>query len=309
MDFLHSMKTVLSLSFVLASFSFANAASVDAKVPTNVTIATFNVKWFGLGGTMDGSSEKEKRDPTLKKFISEQVLPADLIVFEEVVDVPRLQKLLPAKWDCQSYDNPERTHQHVVLCASEKLKLKLVNYDNNNTIETVAINGTKSRPAVRMNVTDTQGKVLFVLVGVHLKAYPEESKTREFQAGEIAKDIARLGANVPVLITGDFNTYPAEQNGTEEHDIDMIQTNLNQMGAGFTHVPMTEKYTYRSGSHKSQFDHYYIRGAMKVVSAPDVFDVCNASATGQEFMNISYYNKNVSDHCPVKMTVSLSNRR
>lgn len=305
MDFLSPfMKTLLSSAAILLAVSIADAAP-RISPRTDMTVATFNVKWFGLGGAMDGSPEKEKRDATIKKFMTEEIMPADVIVFQEVVDVPRLVKLLPAKWTCQSYDNPEPTHQHVVLCASEKYKLRLVDYDINNTIETVAINGNKSRPAVRVYVTNLQGKILFALVGVHLKAYPEESKTREFQAGEIAKDLARLNPSIPVLITGDFNTYPADQNGESEHDIDILEASLNQLNAGFQHVPMIEKYTYRSGNYKSQFDHFYVRGALQVLSKPDVYDICNATSNGQAFMNISFYNKNVSDHCPVKMTVTI----
>lgn len=305
MDFLNSrINVLLSLVVVLVTVAIAEAKP-KALLHTDIALATFNVKWFGLGGSKEGSAEKEKRDVTLKKFIAEEILPTDLIVFQEVVDVPRLLKLLPAKWNCQTYDNPEPTHQHVVLCASEKYKLKLVDYDTNNTIETVAINGDKSRPAVRMNVTNVQGKVLFALVGVHLKAYPEESKTREFQAGEIAKDLSRLDSDIPVVITGDFNTYPAEKTGGIENDIDLLESSLNQMGAEFIHVPMIEENTYRSGRYGSQFDHYYVKGDMNLVTAPDVYDVCNSTSNGQGFMNLSYYNKNVSDHCPVKLKISI----
>ena len=69
-----------------------------------------------------------------------------------------------------------------------------------------------------------------------------------------------------------------------------------------------EPYTYRSPQHRSQFDHIYYNGPVKVVRGPDVFDVCSQTVNGKGYLNFEYYYENVTDHCAVKAVIQIESR-
>ena len=55
----------------------------------DLKVASFNIEWFGLGGSMSGSSSDETRDYDLRRFIKRELGDVDVIVFQEIVDVNR----------------------------------------------------------------------------------------------------------------------------------------------------------------------------------------------------------------------------
>lgn len=264
-----------------------------------LTVATFNIKWYGLGGNMNGTSADEKRDPHLKEFIAKELGTADAIVFEEIVDLARLEKnVLPTKYKCQSYENSNAKHQKVAICVNKKYKLLLSEGEPDYIWEDVMIG--RHRPAVVGTVSTSTGKPLLQIIGVHLKAMPNFSSVREEQAKLIASHLVAQSKRIPTVITGDFNTF--------DNDEDLIQAALDEVGDDFAQINYPEEYTFRSGDMLSKFDRFWVSGAVEPVSVPKVWTACNKdieatapepAANGNPYENISYYNEHISDHCPV----------
>lgn len=273
-------------------------------------MATFNLEWFGLGGSMNGLPENETRDQALKDLIQNFIMPVDVISFQEVVDVKRLPAILPTGWICESYTHFNTKHQHVVLCASEKFSFENVSYDDNDTIETVAIEPYRSRPAVRSNLVDRISReIIMTVVGVHLKAFPQEGEKRKYQAKMISQDLAMNDPNIPLVILGDFNTYPTDPKspksvGYAADAISDIEGSLNDSLTGVRHVTHDSQFTYRKKSTTGQFDHVFIAGPIKPVGKSKTFPVCD-NPNGEGVYNIKYYNQNISDHCPVVVELKL----
>lgn len=287
----------------------SSAVSVNAE--RVLTLTTFNLRWFGLGGTMGGNSASEKRDEPLRDFIAKEIMPADVISFQEVVDVPRLQSLLPQGWACISYQNANPRHQHVVLCASSRYRFQAVNYDNNYTIEEVALDAGRSRPAIRADLFDTVTQKRIVrLVAVHLKAFPQEAPTREAQAEKISEDLSRGNEVLPIIALGDFNTYFSADTGQAKDDVLLIQSGLHGQYAQRTmrFIRHTQgQYTFRNRSSRGQFDQFFISPDLRQMGPLKTFPICNATQEGQGLQNSQYYYTNISDHCPTTLRVSLDN--
>lgn len=63
----------------------------------NLKVSTFNIRWFGLGGTMEGSLKDEKRTVNLKDFINNvsKVSQSDVISLQEIVDQDKIKTYFP----------------------------------------------------------------------------------------------------------------------------------------------------------------------------------------------------------------------
>ncbi|MES3037650.1 MAG: endonuclease/exonuclease/phosphatase family protein [Bdellovibrionota bacterium] len=302
------LNTVLMLGFG------AIALADNSAGPRKLTVTSFNIRYYGTGGEMTGTPEMEKRDPKLKEFIQKMIPASDIIVFQEITDPARLEKnILPLGWRCLNYDSAFANHQHVVLCHSGNFKIKREPNDNNDIIDEVSIDGGKSRPALHAIVTDSAGKDVARVIGVHLKAYPEESKTRQMQIDKIAAYLNSVSnKSLPVLITGDFNTYNADKTGELKPDATLFDDAFKRDGVVIGQAPHPSKATYKNlKGQVSKFDHFWISPSLKPVGAVKVFGVCNidTSATvstttqGNPYLNLQYYYDNISDHCPVTLTV------
>jgi hypothetical protein len=290
--------------FLLLGAVFLLANSSHADVAVNVS--TFNMKWFGIGGDPN-NVQKEFRIPIMKDFLAKHFSFSQIFVFEEVVDLTTLKLILPQGWECVGYQHPMVNHQHVAICAVPEISLEKVSYDTNFVIEEVAAESPRMRPAVRVDVkVRNTRKLLFTLVGVHFKAMPNETARRLTQARAVAKDLTRIPANIPVVITGDFNVYSAKETKLPEDDISLVLRAFNEgsRGATYAHVPHQQNAkTFRSPKFKNQFDQFYVRGPLKVTTIPVVFPVCGATQDGPGYLNFSFYYKNVSDHCPTGIQV------
>jgi hypothetical protein len=295
---------VLILLFSFNAFAFTLNGVAESK--RKVTITTFNIAFYGLGGSPEGSSQTEMRDPYLRAFIKNSIPTSDIIVFEEIVDIERLKTLLPGKFQCLSYENRSATHQHVVICHNDKYNFVREPSDNNDIIDEVAGERGTLRPAVTAIVTDLEGNALFRIVGVHLKAIPNYSATRVNQSGIIGNYLGKLkSSKLPVIITGDFNTYPSPANEQEENDTELILNALNISQMGFKRIP-NDLFTFRDVKYgQSQFDQFYLSSGLKATKPLRVFEVCNDElGAAQKSMDLPTYNKNISDHCPVTAEIS-----
>ena len=280
-----------------------SAFNAQAATPAKkVSVTTFNIRYYGLGGSMKGTPAQEKRDATLKEFIGRYVPQSDLFVFQEIVDVNRLvNKVLPPNFECISYKHADPKHQHVVLChKADQLNFDADPNDPDSVIEEVSINPERSRPAVHTLVTDKKGQVLFRLIGVHLKAFPHESASRLSQVRSMAKFLKESKTQVPVVIGGDFNTYNTDSTN--------FTKTFKQTGLNLVEAQNKFEYTYRKGEMRSKFDRFWISGSeLSQIKPVDVYTVCNApklSATGTDFSDANYYYNAISDHCPVTLTLS-----
>lgn len=111
------MRTTLFLAVWLLSFG-AQAAEIS--------FTTFNIRWFGTAGTQQGDPAKEDRDPWISEFLYRrtQIGYSDVIAFQEIVDVPRLQKIVKTH-KCTSYEHRDPRHQHVVICVRTPLRFEI----------------------------------------------------------------------------------------------------------------------------------------------------------------------------------------
>lgn len=286
----------LGLALLTPSASFSQQTSIN--------ITTFNLKWFGIGGDPN-AIQKEYRIQSIKKLIDTYLKNTAVFVFEEVVVVDDLAKILPPQWQCISYMHPEPKHQHVAICATSAVALTKVSYDNNFTIEDATMGNPNLRPAMRVDVVEKKTKrSLFTIVGLHLKAMPDQTALRVAQAQQISKDLAQIPAARPVVITGDLNTFAKLETKLPEDDVDLILKAFNSVSKGYVRVPhKPNTYTFRSPEYRNQLDHFYVRGTMRVTAIPDVFPLCSANQNGSGYMNFEFYYKNVSDHCPVTMQI------
>lgn len=274
---------------------------------TSINITTFNLKWFGIGGDPN-SVQKEFRIQSIKKMLDTYLKNTSVFVFEEVVVVDDLLKILPPGWQCISYAHPEPKHQHVVMCGSPAISFAKVSYDNNFTIEEAAGGNPNLRPAMRVEILEKKSnRNLFTLVGVHLKAMPDQTQLRIAQVQQISKDLAKIPANRPVVITGDMNTFTTTETKLPEDDVQLLLKALNSVSSGYFRVPHNPgTFTFRSPQFRNQLDHFYVRGAMRVATIPNVFPVCSANQNGSGYLNFEFYYKNVSDHCPVTMQIMVN---
>lgn len=289
----------LKISFILIFLLSFPTLRASESSKLSFTITTFNIKFFGY------HPETEQRDPHLKIFLKNSVPASDIIVFEEIVDVPRLKNILPSQWQCLSYPAPYEGHQHVVLCHSPRFKFMREPTDNNDIIDEVAGERGTWRPALTSIVTDVSGKKLFRIVGVHLKALPEYSKARVAQAEMIAGYLEKLkSSNLPVVIAGDFNTFKVPDNNETVNDKELILSSFNAARLDMSLVP-NDLFTFRNSYGQAQFDHFYLSEAFKVKSLK-IFEVCNSSIINDAGnLDLTLYNKNISDHCPVTAELTL----
>lgn len=295
-----------SLALLLCGLSFAAHAEDSMGRPSqNLRVTAFNIEWYGLGGSLEGDPSKEKRDSTLKDFLSSYVPKSDIMVFEEVVDIDRLvKKVLPPQTKCISYVHADAKHQHVVVCISKNYKFLKEQNDDNDVIDDVAIND-RSRPAVHAIVADLSGKPVLRVIGVHLKAMPNESKARLFQMEKIGEFIRKThDPKLPVLITGDFNTYDVVDTKLDENDDILFDRVFTRLGMNISQAATSLKYTYWSPRYQSHFDRFWVSGNVPVQGEVGVTGMCNKGGNSP-YQDPHYYSKAISDHCPVTLTLKL----
>ena len=301
---LRHTRSAFTIFFLTALIAFISVEGWGASY--NVKVTSFNVKWYGL----DHKGSSQDRDYHLRNFIEEHLDDSDVIVFQEIVDPERLEeRVLGNTMYCQTYDNRGKTHQYVVLCHKKHLRFYRDETDDNYEIEEVASDSPHSRPALHGVITTWKGEPLFRVIGVHLKAFPDQTHKRLRQAEEIAKHIveAKHSRRIPVLVTGDFNSHSSPNNEREEDDKYLIDRVFKDYRAGMN-LAYNPYITYNNQEHAHQLDQFWyshdanIVGDLTMVGPCDTDHVSETRNADVE-RDLRLYNQYISDHCPISLNV------
>lgn len=280
-----------------------HAATPDQR---KLRIATFNIRWYGVGGDID-APKPEDRNPALAAFFTTHLDDADLVVFEEILDVEMLSaEVVPPGWSCTTYASAAPKHQFVVGCTAPGLSLTREADDNDIAFQPLAMGSL--RPGLAGIVRDEATLApLARLVGVHLKALPDSTERRLQQASILVERLDVLAARneqLPTFVIGDFNTHRAVDTGRTRDDWDLIDDVFQtHPELGLAHVTHTFEHTFRDKEARAfKLDHMWLGSARP--SAIDVAGPCNLSWEVDRTAIDQHFDK-ISDHCPLIATVTL----
>ncbi len=288
------MKYLIIMALVLS-------AKLSAK---ELTITTLNIRWYGLGGEFNGHIGDEYRDKYLDEYLFEHTPKTDVFVFQEIVDTDRLSELMVRRnYNCLTYHRTLAKHQHVMFCVSKSYKIVRAPREKNFEIEESAIDKQRSRPALHGVITDLRGKKLIHLLGLHLKARPDHSRTRMKQIEAIGNYLKSSKISIPTVMVGDYNAFTARQTGNPHNDMTYFEKFFKVNKTPMKYV--RQKYrTYVSGKVKSQLDHLMYTDNIEVKGFA-ISEVCkNYTNDAKRFKSASYYRKFVSDHCRLSYKLS-----
>ena len=245
---------------------------------------------------MGGMIGEETRDADLTKFLKKYgYMDHDIIVFQEIVDIIRLKEnVLQNKFKCRSYFHRDTKHLHVVVCYKPEFTFSR-DRDDNYELESVKVGSTRLRPAVH-GIIKLRSHELVRIIGVHLKASPQNSERRLRQIEQIASHMDRVDTAIPTVITGDFNSF--------HDDIEVFSDIFGDFN--MSHVPHLDEFTFQSDRYKNQLDHFWASDEISQTSMTDTFNTCsNAGNEGRGVTNRPYFNRRLSDHCPISTVVNL----
>lgn len=265
----------------------------------SVSFTELNIKWFGAKEAVidnDASQTRslpETRTKTIKKFLSDNKLMSDVMIFEEIIDIDLLQTgVLGKTYQCHSYDNNDARHQHVVLCHKNNYVFSIADDDDNYAIESINVNG-KLRPAVHGILKTKSDREVAHVIGVHLKANPDMTEVRLDQVNKLVDYIKQDDRELPAIVMGDYNTY-----NQDPAEIEKIFKK-----AKMTELSLPKPYTWASSSETykpEKLDRVWMN--QNIISKVKSVDVIGPCSSGDKKL-IAEYNEKVSDHCPVNMTL------
>lgn len=263
-----------------------------------LSIATFNIEYYGLAGNATGTFKDEYRNPFLEDFMKGQIAQAQVIVFQEIVDVPALSSLM-AKFNmnCQSYEKQvTEFHQYVVLCYKQDFRFESLREDSLFAMEEVKAGNTKLRPGLWGMLQDKAGHPILQIVAVHLKAHEDSAALRLKQVKAIYKKLEKNGAAYPTIVIGDFNAH----NNDKEEFAKIFALNSSKLK--LASYPQT--YSYRTYNVSGAYDQAFISDYLNFKA--EVKGPCNLeNQSGKRFFNLDFYNRTISDHCPVLYQIDL----
>jgi endonuclease/exonuclease/phosphatase family metal-dependent hydrolase len=266
-------------------------------------VATMNIRFYGQGAEISGSLKDEFRDKWIIEFIRKELTNNDAIMFQEIVDIKRFSKLADKlNMSCFAYDGSTNKgsyrHQHVVFCLNNKYDFKrLPQLDGYAYWPVADAYRIRLRPAVVGIVIDKKSKKeLFTIAGLHLKARDTHSQTRMNQVNELITLIKKNKNLPPFVVLGDFNTHSAQETGRRSSD-------LTYLKYAFAKVDMEwarhyQENTFRLPEVSFQFDHIFTQSGIRAYSTK-VKGPCNNKERGDRFQDFQFYNRFISDHCPV----------
>jgi hypothetical protein len=264
-------------------------------------IATFNIRWFGLNGSLFGSFGSETRIETVRAFIEENLLEHDVVVFQEIVDTALFMNEVMPDRTCITYDGFSGKHQHIVLCHTDDYVFEPVDPDGDFALEALRLSNL--RPGLHGRLLTDAGAPVADLVGVHLKARPDSTDTRLEQAELLAGHVAALRetSSLPVVVIGDFNTHQARDTGLDLDDEVMFD---DLLGGALQRValPLLNTFRHRDGT-DFRLDQAFVSPDVTVVDVT-VPGPCNLDfETGADAIDQHF--SDVSDHCPVRLRLDL----
>lgn len=293
------MKT---LGKIFCALSFFSAGLVTA-AETEITVTSFNIKLYGQKTELSSEWTASQRDRALSAFLKNDVPASDVYIFEEIMNKEEFTKNVVKDLKCVSYDNARTEHQYVLICARSEYDLKVdAQVDNNYAIEEVALGSSGQRPAVHALLTNKKGETLLRVVGVHLSAFPANTANRIKQADLIRKHLKKADDKIPTIISGDFNTYPAQLTGLAHSDVELISEAFRQDNGSIKMPAHPSPFTFRTPEYRSKFDHFWKSESLSPVGQVKVTGYCNDPDVVNA--NPDYYEL-ISDHCPVTLKVKL----
>jgi hypothetical protein len=274
--------------------------------PRSLRVATFNVRWYGVGGNIDMPTA-ETRNPTLRAFFEEHMGDTDVVVFEEILDVAMLQaEVLPAGWTCSTYTSSQPGHQFVVGCLAPGLLLTREADDDDIGYQPLAM-GTL-RPGLAGIIRDEATLApLARIIGVHLKATPASTDRRLQQAGIIVERLAGLASlndALPTLVLGDFNAHRAVDTHETADDWTLIGdvfATHPELELARVDYPFENTFQDNEG-HAFKLDHMFLAGAS--ATNVEVAGPCNLAWPADQTAIVQHFD-DISDHCPLIATVAL----
>ncbi len=287
---------------------FSTIVTASAAENATLSVTSFNIKLYGQKTQLQPDAMAPDRDRALINFIKNEIPESDVYVFEEIMNKHDFIKNVVKDLNCVSYDNPRAEHQYILICAKEQYQLKIdTQVDDNFALEEVALGSTGQRPAVHALVTNSLGQPLARVIGVHLNAFPANTANRLKQTEIIRKHLMKADSNVPTIITGDFNTYPASLTGQPRSDIELISEVLRKDNMKINMPSHPAPYTFRSPEFRSKFDHFWKSESLQSVGPVHVTGYCNERDEEDSFdlFSIPDYYDLISDHCPVTLKVKL----
>lgn len=288
------MKKALIIIVLFLTQGTANA--VFKPNSETVTVSTFNIKWYGLGGGMWNHPSQEYRQSFLKRFFEEELASSDIIVFSEIVKTESLAALLFPRMDCVTYSGQWDRHQHTMICYNNK-KFHAEKYDTDYIIPEVNLGSGGQRPATQAKICRIHGKCFLQVLGVHLAAGRKTQKRME-QVQYIKNALVKQDNPLPTIILGDFNSYSIEQTGFEKSDMGFFEDILSDQHQQFRSVTRGIG-TYNSGERARNYDHIVISHEIKVLKRWG-YQACQAQVNMNErFVPYFSFRRYFSDHCPV----------
>jgi len=298
------MKIFITTLLLIASLPLqATVAPKSTTQPHKLTVSTFNLQWFGLGGALWGSPEQEFRQETLKRFIAQELKNSDVIVFTEAVDTQLLQKIVAPRRECVTYESELKTHQHTLICFNVK-KYRLEKYDTDYIIEEVNLGSRGHRPATQAKLCHKKGKCFLQVLGVHLAAGRKTAKRLQ-QIELIRANFDRQEKLLPTIIMGDFNSYITSQTNLDEDDIVIFEKALSSEKNQFQAVTKGI-FTFRSGDKARSYDHIVATQNIKIHSTKGYKACAKTINYNERFIPYQSFRRYFSDHCPVTAVISVS---
>lgn len=277
------MKKLIALSLSLLSL---------VACASTLNVATMNIEYFGLGGSPAGEFKDEYRIPFLKEFIKNELSEVDVFVFQEIVNKTALYDLMSEQhFSCVSYEHKMPLHQYVVLCYSKRFTFKSLNQDGlSYNLDDVLAGNSNMRPGVWGLLQDEQKKMTLRIIGVHLKAHADGRALRLKQVDALSRRLSNESEQFPTIVLGDFNAHE-----NDKLDFEGIFSKSN--------FPMSlarygEEFSYRTLQTSGAYDQAYL--SSEIIYSAMVKGPCNnINNLGKRFGQIDFYNRTISDHCPV----------
>jgi endonuclease/exonuclease/phosphatase family metal-dependent hydrolase len=272
----------------------------EDRLGSQLRIATFNIRWFGLDGSLFGSFGSESRIETVRAFIEQHMADRDVLVFQEIVDLELFTEQVVPELDCVTYEGHAGKHQHVMVCTSADYQL--VQAVDDDDFELEALDTGRLRPGVHGRVFTRTGTPVADLVAVHLKAN-EMSTERRLEQAEILAEYAaqrRQISTLPFIAIGDFNTHLAEHTGLPEHDEDLLAEILEPLQR--VELPVEFTYQEKDGT-QFRLDQSWLSDDIEVdhVVSPGACDLDLATDAAA----IETHYDTLSDHCPLIVDLTL----
>ncbi|TAJ15250.1 hypothetical protein DMA11_02270 [Marinilabiliaceae bacterium JC017] len=200
---MRSLVLFTALSVLVGLFSSCGRTSKSMK------ISSFNVRYENPG---DGVNTWENRKSLINEFFSKK--DADIIGFQEVLhhQLQDLSQMLP-EYDYVGVgreDGKEKGEFAPIFFKKEKFELLAKSHFWLS--ETPEVVGSKSwgaqlaRIATWVKLKNKKSGHIFFIFNTHLSHVSEFARSES--AVLLLKKIKSLAANVPVLVTGDFNSVP-----------------------------------------------------------------------------------------------------